>query len=132
MTRGRPISWASTCAPSRSPPLRSVRPSPGSAAAFMHITSASSRLTIVLYVLLGGTQTAIGPLLGAAVFTLLPEVLRASANWRYVAFAAALIVIMALRPEGLVTGAQLRRLLGANRAEPRRAIAAGLPKGGAG
>jgi hypothetical protein len=43
-----------------------------------------------------------------------------------------LIVIMALRPEGLVTGAQLRRLLGANRAEPRRVIAAGLPKGGAG
>src|SRR5262245_37795760 len=78
----------------------------------------SLSITIVLYVLLGGTQTVIGPLLGAAVFTLLPEVLRASANWRYVAFAAALIVIMALRPEGLVTGAQLRRLLGANRAEP--------------
>ena len=84
----------------------------------------------MLYVLLGGTQTAIGPLLGAAVFTLLPEVLRASAHWRYVAFAAALIVIMALRPEGVVTGAQLRRLLGSNRAEPRHA--AGLPKGGAG
>ena len=43
---------------------------------------------------------------------MLPEVLRASANWRYVVFAAALIVIMALRPEGLVTGSQLRRLLG--------------------
>jgi branched-chain amino acid transport system permease protein len=93
----------------------------------------SLSITIVLYVLLGGTQTAIGPLLGAAVFTLLPEILRASAHWRYVAFAAALIVIMALRPEGVVTGAQLRRLLGSNRAEPRhRAVAAGLPKGGAG
>ena len=93
----------------------------------------SLSITIVLYVLLGGTQTAIGPLLGAAVFTLLPEVLRASAHWRYVAFAAALIVIMALRPEGVVTGAQLRRLLGSNRAEPlHRAVAAGLPKGGAG
>ena len=90
----------------------------------------SLSITIVLYVLLGGTQTAIGPLLGAAVFTLLPEVLRASANWRYVAFAAALIVIMALRPEGVITGAQLRRLLGSRRAEPRhRAVAAGLPKG---
>ncbi|HYY38128.1 MAG TPA: branched-chain amino acid ABC transporter permease, partial [Xanthobacteraceae bacterium] len=89
----------------------------------------SLSITIVLYVLLGGTQTVIGPLLGAAVFTLLPEVLRASANWRYVAFAAALIVIMALRPEGLVTGAQLRRLLGVTRAEPRpAAVAAGLAK----
>jgi branched-chain amino acid transport system permease protein len=89
----------------------------------------SLSITIVLYVLLGGTQTVIGPLLGAAVFTLLPEVLRASANWRYVAFAAALIVLMALRPEGLVTGAQLRRLLGLARAQPRHAaVAPALPK----
>jgi branched-chain amino acid transport system permease protein len=85
----------------------------------------SLSITIVLYVLLGGTQTVLGPLLGAAVFTLLPEFLRASAHWRYVAFAAAVIVIMALRPEGLVTGAQLRRLLGFARAEP---VAAALPK----
>ena len=34
---------------------------------------------IVLYVLLGGTQTIYGPLLGAAVFTLLPEVRPAAA-----------------------------------------------------
>jgi branched-chain amino acid transport system permease protein len=72
----------------------------------------SLSITIVLYVLLGGTQTVLGPLLGAAVFTLLPELLRASAQWRYIAFAAALIVIMAVRPEGIITGAQLRRLFG--------------------
>jgi branched-chain amino acid transport system permease protein len=72
----------------------------------------SLSITIVLYVLLGGTQTVLGPLLGATVFTLLPELLRASAHWRYVLFAAAIIVLMALRPQGLVTGAQLRRLLG--------------------
>ena len=58
-------------------------------------------ITIVLYVLLGGTQTVLGPLLGAAVFTLLPELLRGSANWRYVLFAAAVIILMALRPQGL-------------------------------
>lgn len=68
-------------------------------------------ITIVLYVLLGGTQTIFGPLLGAAVFTLLPELLRASAHWRYVLFAAGIIVLMALRPQGLMTGAVLRRLL---------------------
>jgi len=72
-------------------------------------------ITIVLYVLLGGTQTVLGPLLGAAVFTLLPELLRSSANWRYVFFAAAVIILMALRPQGLVTGAQIRRLLGLDR-----------------
>lgn len=68
-------------------------------------------ITIVLYVLLGGTQTVLGPLVGATIFTLLPELLRASAHWRYVLFAAGIIVLMALRPQGLITGAQLRRLL---------------------
>jgi branched-chain amino acid transport system permease protein len=65
---------------------------------------------IVLYVLLGGTQTVYGPILGAAVFTLLPELLRGSAAWRYVIFACLIIAIMSLRPQGVVTGALLRRL----------------------
>jgi branched-chain amino acid transport system permease protein len=73
-------------------------------------------ITVVLYVLLGGTQSVLGPLVGAAVFTLLPELLRGSQNWRYVVFAAALIVLMALRPQGLVTRVQLRRLFAAGRA----------------
>jgi branched-chain amino acid transport system permease protein len=81
--------------------------------------SVSLSITIVLYVLFGGTQTVLGPLVGAAVFTLLPELLRASAQWRYVIFAAILIVVMALRPQGLVTSSQLRRLLGqSERPEP--------------
>ena len=57
---------------------------------------------IVLYVLLGGTQTIYGPLLGAAVFTLLPELLRGSAAWRYVIFACLIIAIMSLRPQGVI------------------------------
>jgi branched-chain amino acid transport system permease protein len=57
---------------------------------------------IVLYVLLGGTQTPWGPLLGAAVFTLLPELLRGSAEWRYVIFACLIIAIMSLRPHGVI------------------------------
>jgi branched-chain amino acid transport system permease protein len=72
-------------------------------------------ITIVLYVLLGGTRTVLGPLVGAVVFTLLPEILRGSANWRYVLFAAAVIILMALRPQGLITGEQIRRLLGLDR-----------------
>ena len=57
---------------------------------------------IVLYVLLGGTQTVYGPLLGAAVFTLLPELLRGSAAWRYVIFACLIIAIMSFRPQGVI------------------------------
>ena len=69
-------------------------------------------ITIVLYVIFGGTQTVLGPLVGATVFTLLPELMRVSAQWRYIVFAAIIIVMMVLRPQGLITGAQLRRLFG--------------------
>jgi len=74
--------------------------------------SVSLSISIVLYVLFGGTQSVLGPLVGAAVFTLLPELLRGSAQWRYVLFAAVVIVVMVWRPQGLVTGAQMRRLFG--------------------
>jgi len=67
-------------------------------------------ITIVLYVILGGIQTTMGPLIGATVFTLLPELLRESASWRYVVFAAGVIVLMAMRPQGLLTRGQLRQL----------------------
>jgi branched-chain amino acid transport system permease protein len=63
---------------------------------------------IVLYVLLGGTQTVFGPIVGAAVFTLAPELLRGIDEWRYVLFAVLIILIMVWRPQGVVT----RRMLG--------------------
>lgn len=58
---------------------------------------------VVLFVLLGGTQTVFGPLLGAVFFTLLPEVLRGSEEWRYAIFAVFIIATMILRPQGLFT-----------------------------
>ena len=70
----------------------------------------------VLYVLLGGTQTVWGPLVGATFFTLLPEALRAGGGWRYVIFALLIIAFMAVRPQGLVTTGSLgirRATLGA-------------------
>ena len=72
----------------------------------------SLSISIVLYVLFGGTQSVLGPLVGTVVFTLLPELLRGSAQWRYVLFAAIVIGVMVVRPQGLVTAAQIRRLLG--------------------
>ena len=97
-----------------------------SASSRRSISTSRCRITIVLYVLLGGTQTVFGPLIGAAVFTLLPELLRGSANWRYVVFAAGIIVLMALRPQGLITGAHAAppvRL--ARSVRPKPAAAAG-------
>jgi branched-chain amino acid transport system permease protein len=83
----------------------------------------SLSIGIVLYVLFGGTQTVVGPLLGAAVFTLLPELLRGSAQWRYVVFAATVIVVMVVRPQGLVTANELRQLVGRAFARGRERVA---------
>jgi branched-chain amino acid transport system permease protein len=78
----------------------------------------SLSISIVLYVLFGGTQSVVGPFVGAAVFTLLPELLRGSAQWRYVLFAAVVILVMVVRPQGIVTGTQVRRLLGFTKERP--------------
>jgi branched-chain amino acid transport system permease protein len=65
---------------------------------------------IAMYVLLGGVQTAAGPLLGAVFFTLVPEVFRIGDTWRFVIFAVVLILTMVWRPEGLVDRDLLYRL----------------------
>ena len=76
---------------------------------------------VLLYVLIGGTQTAFGPLLGAALFTFLPEILRMPSlggmtelkfleEWRFVIFGAFLVAVMVFRPEGLITRAMTDRL----------------------
>jgi branched-chain amino acid transport system permease protein len=63
----------------------------------------------VLFALLGGLQTPIGPLVGALVFTLVPEFLRSTDQWRYVGFGACIILLMLLRPEGLLTRQLIHR-----------------------
>lgn len=65
---------------------------------------------VVLYVLLGGAKTLIGPFVGAVVFTVLPELLRMGNEWRYAAFALVVIVIMAVRPYGLFVPSTRTRL----------------------
>ena len=67
---------------------------------------------ILLYVLLGGTQTAWGPLIGAVFFTVIPEIFRQVAiemgsNWladsRFIFFGMFIVLMMVVRPEGVVT-----------------------------
>jgi len=87
---------------------------------------------VLLYVLLGGTQTAWGPLAGAIFFTMLPEVLRTALpavkqslaslagipgpvsppdeSWRFVILGALTILMMVFRPEGLITRTMIERL----------------------
>lgn len=67
---------------------------------------------VLLFVLVGGTQTAWGPLVGAAFFTLVPELLRVGGSWRYVAFGVLIVAMMIFRPEGIVTRSLVARLSG--------------------
>ena len=87
---------------------------------------------VLLFVLLGGTQTPWGPMVGAAFFTILPEAIRPvlplikkgviavfgpivpatppDDSWRFVILGLCTIIMMAMRPEGLITSTMIERL----------------------
>ena len=74
---------------------------------------------VLLYVLMGGTQTVWGPIFGAAFFTLAPEALRNLAELnpalkfleagRYMVFGMAVVLLMMWRPQGVITRTMLER-----------------------
>ncbi|HEV8306696.1 MAG TPA: branched-chain amino acid ABC transporter permease [Methylomirabilota bacterium] len=74
-------------------------------------------ITMILFVLLGGMRTFWGTLIGAAVFTILPDLLRGLQDWRGAFFGALLVAILIVRPWGLLPRETLRiplrRLAGA-------------------
>lgn len=75
---------------------------------------------VLLYVLMGGTQTVWGPVSGALFFTLVPELLRQLGGihpglksleaGRFIVFGLAVVLLMVLRPQGLVTRTMIERL----------------------
>ena len=73
--------------------------SPG---AFQFIIS----ITILAMVVLGGLGSIAGAMIGAAMITVFPEVLRSLPDWaqesRYMIFGAALVLMMIFRPQGLI------------------------------
>lgn len=62
-----------------------------------------SYVTIMLImVILGGKGTLVGPVLGAVIFTFLPELLREASHWRMIVFATILIVATIFMPKGII------------------------------
>lgn len=57
---------------------------------------------IILMVALGGPGTIAGPVLGAVVITLVPEILRVANEWRLIAYGVTLIAIVLMLPQGIV------------------------------
>jgi branched-chain amino acid transport system permease protein len=58
-------------------------------------------IEFIIMVVIGGLGSTLGAVVGAALYTILIEVLRVSAQYRMVAFSLMLILIMIFRPQGL-------------------------------
>ena len=59
-------------------------------------------IDFVLIVVIGGMGSITGVVLGAAILVILPELAREFADYRMIAYALALIVVMILRPQGIM------------------------------
>jgi branched-chain amino acid transport system permease protein len=57
---------------------------------------------LIVMVIFGGMHSVTGAALAALVLTALPEVLRAAAAWRLVAYGVVVVFIMVVRPKGLL------------------------------
>jgi ABC-type branched-subunit amino acid transport system permease subunit len=68
-------------------------------------------VNLLVIVFLGGVGSLRGVLVGAVLFTALPEVLRLAPTWRLVIYGALLLLVVVRSPEGLES--LLRRLTGA-------------------
>ncbi|MBC2721889.1 branched-chain amino acid ABC transporter permease [Desulfosporosinus sp.] len=63
---------------------------------------------ILLYAVLGGSDLVFGPIVGALILTLLPELLRSASNYRLMIYGALLVIMMAFRPQGLISEETVR------------------------
>ncbi len=63
---------------------------------------------ILIFAVLGGSDLVWGPILGAFILTALPEFLRFASEYRPLIYGAILVVMMAFRPQGLISEATVR------------------------
>ena len=57
---------------------------------------------ILIMIILGGLGSIVGSVLGAILLTVLPEALRGFAEYRMVIYSLLLIILMIVRPQGLL------------------------------
>ncbi len=63
---------------------------------------------LIIMALLGGMGSQIGPFIGAIVLTILPEMIRELMEYRMLLYGVVLLLIMQVRPDGLMGGVNLR------------------------
>ena len=69
----------------------------------------------IVFTIFGGIQIFWGPIFGALVLTLIPEFLRVIQEWRMELFGALLIIMMIIRPQGVIgldTVQSIKKILG--------------------
>lgn len=79
----------------------------------------SRAIEMLLFTVLGGMNTIVGPLLGATVITWLPEILRWSPSHRAILYGFILLVTISFAPQGLVTPKVVARVTKAFRSRRR-------------
>ncbi|HWK23807.1 MAG TPA: branched-chain amino acid ABC transporter permease [Ureibacillus sp.] len=57
---------------------------------------------VLIYTVFGGSEVIIGSIFGAIFLTLMPEVLRFISEYRYIIYGILLVILMAVRPQGLI------------------------------
>ena len=72
-------------------------------------------INIVLFVIFGGVNNMWGPVLGATVMTLVPEFVRALEEWRTAFFSLVLLLLLLVRPDGLLSFRSTTARAGARR-----------------
>jgi branched-chain amino acid transport system permease protein len=80
-------------------------------------------VTLLAMVIIGGVGSWIGPLIGAAIFTMLPEWLQSFGTWRDFVTGALLLVIVIVTREGLVGGIRYGWYTARSRLAHRSAVA---------
>jgi len=85
--------------------------------------SFDTAVTMLAFVILGGSRSWLGPVVGGLLLTALPELLRPVGDGRLVLFGLVILLGPVLFPQGLITPGLLERLgrLG-ERAEPREPL----------
>ncbi len=60
-------------------------------------------LNFIIFLLFGGLQTLWGPVFGAVLLTALPEMLRFTNEYRLILYGLIIVLVVLLRPDGLLT-----------------------------
>lgn len=85
--------WAGVCGAAYAPYLQYIDST---------VFSLDEGFNILSMVIIGGQGTLLGPIVGSALVNCLTEVLRPIGTWRFVFYALLIIVMMWIRPQGLV------------------------------